>query len=81
MFTVCLSMLWMCLTADMLRVLWHALSARVSRLAVDAACAKSGVDVTMMSILRLVVTNQQIPPSQLLVSSVCAVALVLYFMV
>ena len=86
MFTVRLSMLWMCLTADMLLVLWHALVVQVSRLleVADATCAKSDrVDVfmTMMSTLRLVVTNQQLQPTQLLVSSVCAVALVLYLMI
>jgi len=70
----------------MLLVLWHALVVQVSRLleVADATCAKSDrVDVfmTMMSTLRLVVTNQQLQPTQLLVSSVCAVALVLYLMI
>ena len=79
-------MLWMCLIADLLLVLWHALVVQVSRLleVADATCTKSDkvdVFIRMMSTLRLVVINQQLQPPQLWVSSVCAVALVLYFMV
>jgi len=74
-------MLCVCLTGDMMLVLWRALVLQVSKLldVADTTCAKSDrVDAftATMSALRLVVAGQLLQPPQMLVSLACCVALI-----